>query len=61
MTGLTALVVQDAFDEIVHVASLSSLIPISTVAPSDSSLLAGAVITTRFAPAVMCACASRIR
>ena len=57
MTGLAAFVVHEALLVIWQVPSFSSLSPMSTVAPSGESVFTGAVITTRFAPATMCACA----
>src|SRR4051812_2397435 len=52
--GEAAFVVQEAFEVISQVESLSSLIPMRTVAPSTPSTGAsfiGAVTTTRLAPA----------
>src|SRR3990167_9178070 len=59
MTDAMELVVQDPF-EVIRQAFISfSFTPESTVLPnSPSSSFAGAVITTRFAPARKCACAS---
>jgi len=53
ITGLAALVVQEAFDEILHLANFSSLMPRSTVDSLSSfgTSLAGAEMTTFLAPA----------
>lgn len=56
MSGLAEFVVHDALELMVQVPSLSSLSPTKIVAPFGASSLTGAVMTTRFAPAVMCAC-----
>ena len=53
ITGLPALVVQEALEEILQVERVSSLIPTSTVSPAASPSLAGALITTLLAPASM--------
>ena len=62
MSGLVALVVQDALDEIKQVFKDSSFTPIKTVAPSTPALagssLTGAEITIRFAPASKCCLAN---
>src|SRR3989344_3518088 len=55
ITGLAAFVVQDAFEVTTALSNRSSFTPMRMVAPS--SPFAGAVITTRFAPASMCALA----
>ncbi len=58
MSGLVALVVQEAFELIVHDASAASFTPINTVAPvtpaATGSSLTGPERTTLFAPASRC-------
>src|SRR3989338_3467603 len=55
MTGEAALVVQEPLEEIWQVARSCSFTPTRTVLPSFVSLsIAGAVITTRLAPAARC-------
>ncbi len=56
ITGLAALVVQDALEERLHVERESSFNPMRTVTPSTvepGSSFAGAERTTRLAPAFM--------
>jgi hypothetical protein len=60
MSGLAAFVVHDALELTWQVLNFSSFTPTRTVAPPVSSFT-GALMTTRFAPAVRCALAFLVR